>query len=187
MSWINNLSNYQGFDNFQSPEVSISQQLGDQNLNYNGRIMLEKNESAPAYDLFTGSNKRQTNFQNSVSSIQEDSLLSCNFFSNKNVDLIQNKIIGEIAKRGHNVGRQSDLQLQIIMRSIYLSNSKNVYSIEHLNQLNQLVVNEAIRIILPEILQFLGYRKDISTPRHIISHPVNLSIKGNKTYSLFHV
>lgn len=186
MSWINNTDTYQNFQNFQNPELTISEELGgEQNLQYTGRIMLKENEHAPSYELYSGSNKKQSTFHNSVSNIQEDSLLSCKFFDIQNVDKIQNQIISDVAKKGYSIGRQSDLQLQIIMRSIYLSNSKNIYSPEHLNQLNGLVVSEAVRLILPEIQQYLGYREDISKPRHIISHPVNPSIKGQKTFSLF--
>ena len=37
---------------------------------------------------------------------------------------------------------------------------------------------------MPNVQQYLGYRKEISTPRCIMSHPVNVSNKGNKIYDL---
>ena len=66
------------------------------------------------------------------------------------------------------------------MRSTYLSykNSPGDLSFQ-VNELNQIVVDESLKI-LPNIQQYLTYRHDISTPRHIISHPINPSSAGEK-------
>ena len=63
------------------------------------------------------------------------------------------------------------------MRSIYLSNSKNLNSnIQHqVAILNEIVVIECIKQIIPNIKQYLGYRKDISSPRHIMELPQSVS------------
>ena len=156
----------------------------NQNLNsdakYNGRVFFEENEYIPGYQLFEGSNQPQQCFQNSISNIQETSNLSNAFFSRENVDKIQNNIIERVrieSNNEYNIGRQSDLQLQIIMRSIYLSNSKNLNSnIQHqVAILNETVVIECIKQIIPNIKQYLGYRKDISSPRHIMELPQSVS------------
>jgi hypothetical protein len=75
------------------------------------------------------------------------------------------------------------------MRSTYLSYGKNSpNNIENqIRELNQLVIDEAVGQILPNIQQYLSYRHDISTPRHIISHPINPSSAGEKTYSLLNI
>ena len=62
------------------------------------------------------------------------------------------------------------------MRSIFLSYSKNSGDInQQISELNQLVVDEAVSKILPEIEQYLFYLKDISKPRTIMSNPVHIS------------
>ena len=156
---------------------------------YNGRVFFEENEYIPGYQLYEGSNKPQQCFQNSISNIQETSNLSNAFFSRENVDKIQNNIIERVrieSNNEFNIGRQSDLQLQIIMRSIYLSNSKNLnYNIQQqVAILNDSVVDEFIKQIIPNIKQYLSYRKEISSPRYIMPHsqPVssgNNSLPGN--------
>lgn len=156
---------------------------------YNGRVFFEEGEYIPGYQLYEGSNKPQQCIQNSISNIQETSNLSNAFFSKENVDLIQNYIIERVrieSNNEFNIGRQSDLQLQIIMRSIYLSNAKNLNTNieEQVAILNNYVVDECVKEIIPNIKQYLGYRKDISTPRHIMAHsqPVssgNASLPGN--------
>ena len=153
---------------------------------YNGRVFFEQNEFTPDYELYEGSSKSQNCFQDSVSTIQEITPLSQAYFGKKNIDKIQQQIIDEVRIRSaneYNIGRQSDLQLQIIMRSIYLSYSKNNNNNiqNQIDDLNSMVVEDCIKKILPEIKQYLHYRKDISQHRDIISHPVNISSAGEKT------
>lgn len=181
----------QTFENFQNlkGEQIDSPPFGRFQQNYNAKIYINENENPPNYDLYQNSNQPQSNFQNSLAGIQEDSALSREYFSNRNVNIIQDSIQNRILEESngqYSIGRQSDLQLQIIMRSIYLSYSRNRTDNLQLqiSELNALVVKEAIQVILPNIRQYLGYKKDISTPRHIISHPINPSSAGEKTYSL---
>lgn len=147
---------------------------------YNGRIFFKDNEFTPGYELFKGSNQEQTCFQDSVSTIQEMTPLSRAYFNKNNTDNIQEQIINQIrliSNNEYNIGRQSDLQLQIIMRSIYLSYSKNNSSNiqQQINDLNTMVIEDCIKKIMPEIKQYLYYRKDISTSRYIPPHSINPS------------
>lgn len=181
----------QTFENFQNLEGEQidSPPFGRFQQNYNAKIYINENENPPNYDLYQNSNQPQSNFQNSLAGIQEDSALSREYFSNRNVNVIQDSIQNRILEESngqYSIGRQSDLQLQIIMRSIYLSYSRNRTDNlqSQISELNALVVKEAIQVILPNIRQYLGYKQDISTPRHIISHPINPSSAGEKTYSL---
>lgn len=180
----------QTFENFQ--DVNNQPPFGGFQQNYNAKIYINENENPPNYDLYQGSNSPQSSFDNSLSSIVEKNNLSDAYFSKNNVDVIQELIrvrILEESNGQYNIGRQSDLQLQIIMRSIYLSYGRNrPDDIKgQVDELNRLVVKEAIQVILPNIRQYLGYRQDISTPRHIMSHPVNPSNAGLKTYALMQV
>ena len=172
----------QSFEGFQNQDTRFQN-------NFNAKIYLNENDNPPNYDLYVNSNNQQQNFKNSLVGIQEKSELSTTYFSKSNVDVIQNNIQSKIYEESggqYRIGRQSDLQLQIIMRSIYLSYSKNMNTDinQQVQELNNLVIGEAVSNILPNIRQYLGYRNDISTPRHIISHPINPSSSGEKTYSL---
>lgn len=157
------------------------------NSNYNRNPQYNQRENVPGFELYQGVREQPPNFYNSLTGIQELNNLSITFFSKINIDkiqlIIQRRILNEINEK---ISRQSDLELQIIMKSIYLENSKNnPNNIEQqVNELNELVINEAVRIIKEQIYSYKGYRRDISTPRYILPHSVNPSSAGEKTYQL---
>ena len=158
----------------------------DNDAKYNGRVFFKENEFTPGYELYEGSNKPQNCFQDSVSTIQEMTPLSQTYFNKANIDKIQQKIINQVrikSNNEYNIGRQSDLQLQIIMRSMYLSYGKNNNNNiqKQIDELNDMVVEDCIDKIIPEIKQYLYYRADITRPREIIPHSINVSLSGEKT------
>mgnify|MGYP001361693629 CR=1 FL=1 len=90
----------------------------------NGRVIFD-DKPGKSYHLYENQ-KSPYNFQNSLKSINSENILNKTFFAQKNIDMIQNTIINEIFKKtGYKIARQSELQLQIIMRSIFLQYSKN--------------------------------------------------------------
>lgn len=107
------------------------------------------------------------------------------FFSKKNIDLIQNTIIKKIWKssdRRYVIGRQSDRELKLIMRSIFLQYGK--YNKSNIRQqiikLNNLVYRYSIPNILSNLQQFITYKRDVNYLPVPLKHPINLSIKGTK-------
>ena len=188
MSYMNSNLKYQNFDNTKNmsgiPEARTS--------NYSTMFGLKQNESVKQYQLFSGANQPDHCSSNLTKSILETNDLNTSFFSQTNVDNLQNKIINQIyldSEGNYKIGRQSDIELKIIMRSIYLSYAHNdpKHIKEQVNTLNELVIQETVKIIMPGIKQYLGYRKDISKPRTIMPHAVNMSNRGSKTYSLFNI
>lgn len=181
----------ESFDN--STNVKLPDIRGESK--YNAKIYLPEGENPPGYELYSGSRSGlngQLSFNNSLTGILEQSDLSIRFFSKDNIDKIQKEIIAEVYKESEGqyiISRQSDLQLQIIMRGVYLTYGNGLYeSLDvKLNELNKVVINDCMKSVMPNIKQYLHYRKDISTPRHIMSHPINPSSKGEKTYSLLNV
>ena len=97
------------------------------------------------------------------------------------------RILNFLQKTNYRIGRQSDLQLQIIMRSIYLQFSKNLdcdYA-QQIKQLNQKVSDYSVDRISIEMSQFLEYRKEVSKMPDPISLPKNLSNAGEKSLTSF--
>ena len=98
-------------------------------MSYSNRIDLGScDESVPSFKLFQETPGQKACFQKSLTGIQEGNNLSNTFFSSQNLDNLQNKIIENVLTQSngeYRIGRQSDTQLQIIMRSTYLSYSKN--------------------------------------------------------------
>ena len=188
MSWNLHTTNFESFQSIPNKDICS----GAEPYKYNAKIVLNDNEHMPSYELYEGAHNKQVCFQNSLKGSLQNTDLSSLFFSNQNIDYIQQQIINEVynrSNRQHKIGRQNDLQLQIIMRSVYLSESKNMLCNvqEQIAKLNNSVIAEAVRIIIPQIQQYLGYRQEISRPRCIMSHPVNVSNKGNKIYDMSRV
>lgn len=154
---------------------------------HNGRVDLSGEKSnINDYSLFEESNSGNALYKNqALKSIQVSSNISKIFFSSKNIELLHNIIIKQIYKQSDNIfqiARQSDNQLKLIMRSIFLQYSKNTDNNikKQLKNLNTLVLNYSINNIMSNIKMHLTYKKNISEMPIPIEHPKNLSITGTK-------
>ena len=151
-----------------------------------GRVIFGE-QSPQNYELYEGEIKPQ-DFQGSLIGLQGTNVLNTAFFSQRNINNIQKQIQKKVLDTtNYKIGRQSDLQLQIIMRSIYLQYSKNLncdYT-SQIRDLNKKVTDYSVDRIVVEISQFLEYRNEVSRIPDPISLPKNLSNAGEKSSSLF--
>lgn len=148
-----------------------------------GMIQVSPNEMSKPYDLFSGSNKQQDTNVSIISNIVVPNSLSRTFFSNDNVERIQLQIINEVYKQSKNkIGKQSYQEIQVIMKSIYLQYSQNLRNdIEgQIIKLNKYVVDDCVRTIVGNVLQYNKYMEDITTPPPTRINPQNVSNKGYK-------
>ena len=152
----------------------------------NGRVTLNKNENIKDMSM-SDNNGVKNNFQvEALYGIQETSTLNQLFFSKKNMEYIQDKIrfnVYEKSNKKYIIDKQSDVELEIVMRSIYLQHSPNLpnKTKEQIEYLDGLVVNWCSEKILPEVNQYLGYIKEIEYMPSPIDLPLNLSSKGSRT------
>lgn len=101
------------------------------------------------------------------------------FFSKKNVDYIQSRIIQDVKQlSGFTVARQSDQALGIIMLGMYIEHSKNTGGCTNIVALNRAVLAECVRQVITGINAYSGYVRDASTNAKPIPRPENPSIKG---------
>jgi len=150
----------------------------------NGRVILYSGDNYKSYETYQGSNEPQKCFTDSVSRIHTATSLTESYFSRENVDMVQNEIIKRIYNQtGYVISRQSDTNLQVIMRSIYLQYGKNLpcQIKEQILELNEEVYKECLRIMIPNIKQTIDYRKDLSKLPVTMNRAVNVSSKGTKT------
>ena len=141
-----------------------------------------------AYDLFYGEAQQQPLNTSIITNQIEPNKLTAAYFSKRNLDYIQAQIIAGIKTQfQRDITRQSDTQVQIVMRSIYFQFGKNnnMPLQTQLNELNNLVIAECIRIIGPNIQQYEGYIRDVTNPIPTIPLPESATNKGYKTFSLF--
>jgi hypothetical protein len=152
----------------------------------NGRVTIT-NDNIKDMSMIDGKNETMQNFQvEALYGIQETSTLNQLFFSKKNMEIIQNMIrynVYEKSEKKFVIDRQSDIELEIIMRSIYLQHSPNLSNKikEQIQYLNNLVNDWCVEQIIPEVQQYIGYIKEIEFMPMPIDLPVNLSSKGSRS------
>lgn len=112
--------------------------------------------------------------------------LSAAFFSNENVERLQRGIQAAIkARTGYRIDRQSDEQLLIVMRYVYMQSARNTGGDAEVRRLNDLVLREVVPQVGAGLAQYLGYLRDASTLPTPIARGQATSIKGTKTTQLF--
>ena len=152
----------------------------------NGRVTLDGTPGT-SFHLFEEA-KNPYDYKKSLIGIQSSTTLNKVFFSKQNVIYLHKMIIKRVSdKSGYKIGKQSDTELQVIMRSIYLQYGKNQLSNirDQVMELNEKVLNYAVERITVEISQFLEYKNTINQMPMPLSHPQNLSNRGEKSLSLF--
>lgn len=151
-----------------------------------GRINI-MNQVDSQYDLYEN-NKNKDNFHDTTNNIINQTKIGSIFFSRRNIDFLHNMIINQVYKLSNKnfiIGKQNELQLEIIMRSVYLQDSKflDCKLKEQLSDLNKKVIIICSDKIINEIKQYMGYKKDVSSTVMPLEHPKNLSSTGTKVLS----
>lgn len=154
------------------------------NIKYNGRVNIMNNVGVPAFALFQQNNKDINYKDVALEGILTKSPLSCAFFSIENIENLQNAIRHGVYKESNGeyiIGKQSQEELQIIMRSVFLQHSKNLpFNIKgQIYNLNNIVINDCIPTILINVRQYKGYIKDASSIAVPLARSANVSIKGS--------
>ena len=119
--------------------------------------------------------------------LMENSLLSITFFSYNNIKNIQGELrtrIYELTERQCKIDSQDTDQLKIIMRSIFLqySSNHNDNIDSQIKELNERVLNYAVPQVHNELISYLKYKKDISSPPTLMQLPQSIAI--DKTVEL---
>lgn len=154
------------------------------------RSELVKGATPKQKKIFDESCYRKTNC-NAYEGIQEKNIINHLFFSAKNIKSVQNMVRLTVHKFSKFIiGSQSNEELLIVMRSIYLQYARNpVISNpqkekekiqKEIFRLNQIVVNEVVPNIVSETQQYIHYLRDISQVAIPIERSTNDSVKGTK-------
>ena len=175
-------SRFANLDSFQTVD-NMDPMLRAQQYGFNGRIFIAPDEAIRPYELFKNSNQPQQTDTSIISNIVVPNALSRTYFSNDNIERLQLMIIDAVYKSCQKkISRQSYQELQIIMKSMYLQYGRNLsYDIEgQVATLNKYVVDESVRIIIPNVLQYNKYMDDITSPVPVMPLSQNVSNKGDK-------
>ena len=153
----------------------------------NGRVINVKNNGLKIVgdSNMKVSNKNDRFKFNVLKGIQSKSKLSMVFFSQYHIDQLNDKIRYNVWLKSNKeivIGRQSEMELMIVMRGMYLQHARNLnYNIaEQVQELDDLIIQKVVPQIINEVLQYKGYIRDIEYLPVPIDRPVNLSSKGTK-------
>jgi hypothetical protein len=144
----------------------------------NGRVDIKTPNTCNLFAMYDKIPAHQcTTLRNPTEGLWENTVLSDVFFSNKNIQIIQNGIRAGVYKQSRGVyviGPQDCDSLKIIMRSVFLQYSSNMKNnITHqVHELNQLVLNYCIQQIYSEAKGYMQYLVDASTMYTPIQHPI---------------
>lgn len=122
-----------------------------------------------------------------VRGITTDTKLSSLFFSKKNIQSLQNQLRFRVYQETEwKIGDQSEVDLIVIMKSIYQEHSRNLdyrFS-EQILELNNIVLDEIIPKLVVEVQARKRYLEDKANPYTPIDRPMNVSSAGTKSLSL---
>lgn len=156
-------------------------------MEYNGRIIDLDAKQEQSYRMFNETpSKNARHFKTeAIKGHFTENPLSDIFFSQTNVNALQDGIRFMVWKKTdgtHIIDRQSDVELQVVMRSIYLTHSKNVPFdiLGQVKALNSMVLDWVVPRIVQEISLFQKYKRDISTLPVPLERSKNMSSSGTK-------
>ena len=109
------------------------------------------------------------------------------FFSKTNIQALQDgiryKVYIESADRQLIIDRQSDTDLLLIMKGIYLEHSKFLRDadvVRQVRRLNEKVLAYVVPRIMMELSMYIKYRQDVSSMPTPMDRPSNMSTKGDR-------
>ena len=146
--------------------------------------------SIDSYKLYDGATVQESGvIMSALQSIrQQPTVVNTRFFCRANLDLLQRTIATIVKQRtGMQIDRQSDDQLLIVMRAVYLEgNAVNdpADPTGAVQKLNAATVDQVVPIVASNVLQYVAYLRDASTVPYMQAGPVSTSIKGTKTLVL---
>lgn len=155
----------------------------------NGRVNLFDNKTRTSKIYNNDVRLYDTKNLETISRNFTGTCLSEMFFSRENVDIIHQGLINYVYNKSngsYRIGKQSEQELSIVMRSIYLTYGKNLnFNMkEQVRELNRLVIEWCAERIITNIQQYLDYKTNVSTLKMPMETPALTSQKGLKTLEL---
>jgi hypothetical protein len=144
----------------------------------NGRVDIKTPNTSKLFQMYDKIPANQcVTFRNPTEGLWDETPLSQAFFSQQNIQMLQNGIRAGVYNRSNGqyvIGPQDCDSLKIIMRSVFLQQSANQpgnYK-QQISQLNKIVLDYCIQQVYSEAQGYMKYIYDVSTLVVPIAHPV---------------
>jgi hypothetical protein len=157
---------------------------------YNGRVQKFK-KNVDEFTMFDGpDNINYSGFScEAIRGNNENTPLARLFFSPHNIEMLQNGIRYMVYKESggrHVIGRQSEIELKIVMRSVFFEHAKHLkYDVVgQTRNLNAIVIKDVVPKIITEVDMYERYKRDVTMLPEPMPRSLNMSTKGSKTLEL---
>lgn len=147
----------------------------------NGRVNIKSPNTSALFQMYDKIPANQcVTFRNATEGLWNETPLSQTFFSQNNIQIIQNGIRAGVYDRSNGqyiIGPQDCDSIKIVMRSVFLQYSANQPSNipQQIVELNKIVLNYCIQQVYSEAQGYMKYIDDVSTLVVPIAHPVQAS------------
>jgi hypothetical protein len=144
----------------------------------NGRVDIKSPNTSALFQMYDKIPANQcVTFRNATEGLWTSNSLSQAFFSQQNIQIIQNGIRAGVYHKSNGqyvIGPQDCDSLKIIMRSVFLQHAANQPTNINLQiaELNKIVLNYSIQQVYSEAQGYMKYIDDVSTLVVPIAPPV---------------
>ena len=144
----------------------------------NGRVDIKSPNTSELFQMYDKIPANQcVSFRNATEGLWTETYLSQAFFSQQNIQILQNGIRAGIYHKSNGqyiIGPQDCDALKIIMRSVYLQHAANQSNNipQQITELNKIVLDYCIKQVYGEAQGYMKYIDDVSTLVVPISNPV---------------
>jgi hypothetical protein len=145
---------------------------------HNGRIDIKTPDTSALFKMYDKIPANQcVTFRNATGGLWNDTPLSNAFFSQQNIQIIQNGIragVYRVSNQQYIVGPQDCDVIKTVMRSVFLQHASNLPTNipQQIEALNTIVLNYCIQQVYSEAQSYIKYVDDVSTLAVPIAHPV---------------
>jgi hypothetical protein len=151
------------------------------NKTTNGRVDIKTPSTSKLFQMYDKIPANQcTTFRSATEGLWDDTILSQVYFSQQNIQIIQNGIRAGVYNRSNGqyvIGPQDCDSLKIIMRSVFLQYAANQPNniTQQVEELNKIVLEYCIQQVYSEAQGYITYVNDASTLVVPIERPVMTS------------
>tara|TARA_B100000508_G_C11435164_1_gene265616 strand:+ start:186 stop:665 length:480 start_codon:yes stop_codon:yes gene_type:complete len=150
----------------------------------NGRVNIEQPNTTALFNLQDKIPIESSDFRDALNGNIGKTDMSIAYFSKENMNIIQNGIragVHKLSKGSYVIAPQSEDNIKVIMRSIFLANSANLPTniSEQIGELNQLVLDYCIPKVYSEAQGYLTYLHDVSNLATPMQRPTSSAYKTN--------
>ena len=147
----------------------------------NGRINIKSPNTSALFQMYDKIPANQcVTYRNATEGLWDSTPLSQTFFSQQNIQILQNGIRAGVYNRSNGqyvIGPQDCDSIKIVMRSVFLQHAANQPNniSQQIEELNKIVLNYCIQQVYSEAQGYMKYMDDVSTLVVPIAHPVQAS------------